>query len=443
MSQNFPAHSGHGTRHFQRFQLPVSICSRSPNRYLVVIFSSILLTAPQSASGRSGLADNFRNNHIFATRAPERTRSPTSEPACNPGCVTVIDYQSTSTHLTFSRSYYNADLTRDELPARWQHRFEIRLTRQGDDRIVFDHHGIRHLFRLHPDGTYSAADEFSGDLLEQEGQYLWTDRHAIQYQFYGSFPMSLHFPDNQILTLQYRLGQLQSITDDESMKIELVHENGFLTEVLLPDGRSLRHTGDPCNPLLQPTTEEPPDRCDTEQNPAPGFQAIESRPGMSTLDARPASCQSYFVEFYGTVRGEEIEAGLEEHPPYAGMIATNRSFPIIDFINGDELIVVRSRDIGSPTYNNPDSSDNLYERLMRDGEQIQRRALDPLESEGVLSGTENGRTTLITYGEQQSVALHLLIRQDMASAGHWQQIENARTALASRYGIRLQVVIIP
>ncbi len=405
------------------------------------------------------ISGSIGDENITTSHAPE---SPLTESLCKPGCVTIIEYQSDSSHLEYSRTFNAARRAKDAPPSRWRHRYEIRLTQQGDNRIVFDHHGSRHLFTLNPDGSYSPADKASGSLLLQGERYIWTDNNAVEHGFHGSFPTSLSFPDNQKLTLHYQSGQLQSVSDEQSMKIDFIHDKSYLSAVQLPDGRTLRDTSDPCNTLPRPTTdplpddsittgsgeeqppiEEPPERCDTQENPVAGFDAMQTRPGVTTLDARPASCQSYFVEYYGTVRGEQIEAGLEGHPPYATMVPTNRSFPVVDFINGNELIVVRSRDLASPTYNNPDSPDALYDRLMRDGQQIQTRALDRLESEGVLSGTENGRTTLITYDEQQSVVLHLLIRQDMASAAHWQQIENARIALAARYGISLQVVIIP
>ncbi len=459
MSHDFTVRSGRRTSHVQRSESAPSIFSGILKSYLVEFFACALLAISQPVIGDPDVAGIVRSDGN--TLEPAFGNSSTAK-LCKPGCVTLIDYLSGTTHLEFSRTYNAARPARAELPARWRHRYDIRLTRRDDDRIVFDHHGIRHLFVSNHDGTYSPADSTSGTLILQGDQHIWIDSHAIQHEFYGSFLTTLRFPDNQKLILHYKTGQLHSVTDEESSTIIFLHDNGYLSKVQLPDGRAVRYNSDPCNTLPQPTTdplpddspptdsgdedpltEAPPERCDTQENPVPGFDAIDARSGVSTLDARPASCQSYFVEFYGTVRGEEIEHGLEDHPPYSAMVPTNRSFPVIDFINGNELIVVRSRDVASATYNNPDSPDALHDRLMRDGLQIQTRLLDRLESEGFLSGTENGQTTLITHGEQQRVALHLLIRQGMASAAHWQQIANARIALAARYGIDLQVIIIP
>ncbi|WP_157736210.1 hypothetical protein [Granulosicoccus antarcticus] len=403
------------------------------------------MTTSLSATSHSGQDDNAEPRLYSAIRAsPVLLYSSATPATCSPGCITVTDYQSESTPLTFSRSYNPSVLTPENSPPRWRHRYEIRLTQAGNDRIVFDHHGNRHRFTPNPDGSYKPTRKTDGELQLKDGQYRWTDEHEIQHRFYGSLPTSLHFPDQQTLTLHYQQGQLAFVSDDKNRHMEIVHDRDDVS-FIVPSGEQLfSKISDPCPPLPPPTDPtDPIERCDTEANPVPGFLDIQSGAGVSTLDARPASCQSYFVEFYGTLRGEEIESGLEEHPPYAAMVPTNRSFPIIDFINGDELIVVRSRDLGSPSYNNPDSPDALYDRLLRDAQQIQTQFLDPLEADGSVSGTENGRTTHISYGEQQQVTLHLLVRQDMASPAHWQQIESARLALAERYGISLQVVIIP
>lgn len=446
MSQKYPVQPARRIGHRQQPESSLPLVSWIHKRYVVEIFACALLSASPSVAGNTQIAESIRQQ---ATAANHVLGKPSTETLCKPGCITVIDYLNTTTHLEFSRSYNTARSTHADVPARWRHRYEIRLTRQGNDRVVFDHHGNRHLFISNHDGTYTPADSASGTLLMQAGQPVWTDRQATQHSFHGSFLTTLRFADNQTLTLHYESGQLRSVTDETLEKIEWIHDNDSLSKIQLPDRRAVHTNSDPCDSLPQSTTDPlpgdstPPERCDTQENPVPGFDAINTRPGVLTLDARPASCQSYFIEFYGTVRGEEIEAGLEDHPPYSAMVPTSRTFPVIDFINGNELIVVRSRDVASPSFNNPDSPDALYDRLMRDGRQIQRRALDRLESEGVLSGSANGRTTLITHSEQQSVTLHVLIRQGMASAAHWQQIENARAALALRYGIQLQVVIIP
>jgi len=70
--------------------------------------------------------------------------------------------------------------------------------------------------------------------------------------------------------------------------------------------------------------------------------------------------------------------------------------------------------------------------------------MQPLNENGSISTTENGvTTTIMDNGENRSVVLQLLIRDEIATASHWQQIAQARENLAQRYQIVLEVVIIP
>jgi hypothetical protein len=283
----------------------------------------------------------------------------------------------------------------------------------------------------------------SGSLQSTQAHYRWTDNSGTAYQFHGSFPIAIDIPDKGSLKLHYRQGLLQSISDEHGQEVVLKYRQKSLAQVVLPDGNTLPYPRPPCDPEPAESDDNDEQHCDVESNAVPGFAAIATGPGVSTLDARPASCQSYFVEFYGTERGSQIETGLASLAPYAGMVATSHSYPIVDFIDGDELVVIRSRDLASSSFNDIDNPNALYERLMRDGRQIQDNFVVPLKSQGVIATTEQGQVTQIFYGENQHVTLQLLIRQDMASPAHWAQIDSARTALFAQYGIRLEVVIIP
>jgi hypothetical protein len=126
------------------------------------------------------------------------------------------------------------------------------------------------------------------------------------------------------------------------------------------------------------------------------------------------------------------------------MQTTVRSFPIIDFVNNNEWIVVRSRDLASPSFNDEETPNALFYRLMRDGREIQDRFLIPLEDEGFVTAQEQGVTTTLEAGvEPHNVILQLVIRHQIASPSHWQQIARARELLTQRYDIRLEIVIIP
>ncbi len=362
---------------------------------------------------------------------------------CSTTCVEINDYQSDHSALHFTRNRSSGSEGNFGTGSRWRHGFESRLTRDGDDRILFDHHGQAHRFVQQSDGSYLAADNNSGTLSLDGDNPVWTNPAGVETEFQGSWPVGQRYPDGQTLRLDYQRGRLHTISDMQGERIVLDHRNDAPSTVTLPDGRTLLLSTDPCR--SSPSTEPPEElqQCDTQANPVPGFDQVSTPPGVSTVDARPASCQSYFVDFYGTVRGEEIEAGLADLPPYNTMLPTNRSYPIVDFINGEELIVVRSRDLASPGFNNPGDPDALYDRLLRDGGQIQTRFLDPLARDGAVTRTENGRTTHITQTPGQHVTLQLLVRQNMASHEHWRQVDQARADLLQQYGIRLEVVIIP
>jgi len=161
------------------------------------------------------------------------------------------------------------------------------------------------------------------------------------------------------------------------------------------------------------------------------------------LDARPASCQSYFVQYYGTDRGFAIESGLLLHAPYNSMRPTLRTFPIIDFVDEKSLYVVNSRDLGNRTFNSPTRPNALLDQLLKDGEDIQTRFLDVLQTQGSITASELGQSTTVSADDVRPVTLQLIIRDGMASPSHWQQIATAREELQRSYGVTLEVVIIP
>ncbi|MGQ7848690.1 hypothetical protein ACUNV4_29610 [Granulosicoccus sp. 3-233] len=363
---------------------------------------------------------------------------------CSTSCVEIVDYESNESPLHYSRHRSVSSDTNAGTASRWRHDYEIRLTGDGDDRVIFDQHGQAHRFLQQEDGSFRAENENSGTLHDNNGSPMWTHASGVTTEFQGSWPTRVHFPDGQSLRLDYEKGRLHTISDQFGEQILIEHPEGSASRVHTPDGRITLLDTDPC--FTPPTTTDSPSapqQCDTQANPVAGFDEVALPPGATALDARPASCQSYFVDYYGTVRGEEIERGIAQLAPYNALIPTNRSYPIVDFIDDEELIVVRSRDLASPSFNDPQAPDALHQRLLRDGAQIQSRFLDPLNRDGVLSRTEQGRTTHIVQDPSQYVSLHLIIRQDMASPEHWRQIEQARTDLLQQYGIRLQVVIIP
>ena len=194
----------------------------------------------------------------------------------------------------------------------------------------------------------------------------------------------------------------------------------------------------------RPPADEQPQSCDAENNPPPpGFLAASPDPSIHRVDARPDSCQSYFVDYHGIIRGQAIEAGFEQHDRYIGFEATVNSFPIVDFITPDEWLVIKSRDLTSPFYNDPDDPDALYEMLMDDGQAIEAQLLAPLSETGYLEVSENGQTTRLTRDDAGNVVLEVVIQYGMATPAHREQIERAAAELQALYGIELRVIEIP
>lgn len=283
------------------------------------------------------------------------------------------------------------------------------ITQEHGRFTVFDSQLREHIFQQDNEGRYSALNASTSALQQAtNGQFQWTDSLGRQHRFAGSS------------TILSNDGECSPSTTTQLDKQDT--------------------NTDPADP---PTQDEEPQQCDTDTEGPHVFQPIPSSGQRTTLDARPESCESYFVQYYGTKRGFEIEAGLQQHAPYNGMQPTVRNFPVIDFIDDSTLYVVHSRDLGNRTFNSPARPDALLDQLLKDGEEIQTRVIDVLHEEGNITATELGKTTTITEDQLRPVTLQLVIRDGIASADHWRQIEIARERLMRLYGITLEVVVIP
>lgn len=376
---------------------------------------------------------------------------------CKHNCSENTVYKSPVSSLEFS--ILSSDNANGITSTR--HRYQIALTRGKQSLLIFDHLGQRHEFTENEDGQYQAADAKSGSLQHAQLESVWISEPGIKHQFRGSTLTGMHFPDNHRLTLSYKQGRLDKVADEFEQQIAFQYQSGELATVSLPNGQhwmASKGKTEPiggitfagpqeCKPTDHPTpsNENSPtsESCDLDSNPHTAFQPVPGNLAVNLLDARPKSCTSYFTEFYGTIRGEEIESGIALHPPYDTMIPTVRSFPIVDFINGDQMVVVNSRDLASPTFNDPDNPDALLTRLLNDGKDIKRKFTELLAANGQVSVTELGQTTTINDGDVGSITLQVIIRDGMASSSHWQQMQQARDELLARCGVELQIVVIP
>ena len=395
---------------------------------------------------------------------------------CTSDCLTTTDYQHPVTNLKFTRIAIGNNSRNnlpdlDEQPV-WRHRFEIVLTQQGDSRIVFDHAGNRHVFHPATQGGYNAQSLEGGELIHTDTGYQWINDKGVAHNFRGSYLVDITYPEKstqtsmtkpnpqnnrqhvksttslnpQSLTLHYTHRRLSSVTDQLGNRIRLSYTSEGVVQLTTPDGETLRYPARYCANVAEEETEA----CDTQANPLPSNSVVNidalkrhTQTSIAHLDARPASCQSYFSDYFGTERGSQIESAIKALAPYDSLTPTVRSFPIVDFVDGSRLVVLRSRDLTSSSFNDPTNPSALINRLLRDGKEIQTRFVEPLNTHQLLSHTELGNTTTIVKKPDQTVVLQLLIQQHMASASHWQQIERARVQLLARYGIQLEVVLIP
>ena len=333
----------------------------------------------------------------------------------------------------------------------WRHDFDIVLTADSRSRTVHDERGGRHRFAASGRDPDSSRSVTGGELRREGGRYEWHRLDGTHVSFVGSAPVRIETPDGRVRSLHYVGGQLRSVSDDGGPTLLFGYASGELRTLSLPDGtrwKIVRDDGGNPEPVRDdvvdgcgPSESMDEDACDTDASPPdPTFEHGAGIPGALRLDARPASCRSYFSDFVGTARGMAIEGGVGELAHYVGYDGTVRSFPIADFV-GAELRVVRSRDLSLPTYGAPGKG--LLERLLRDGEEIERHLLDPLARDGRVELRELGRTTTVLHEPNRPVVLELVVRHGLASPGQIAQMERARALLLARHGIVLRVIEIP
>ena len=346
----------------------------------------------------------------------------------------------------------------------WRHALDIVLTRDGENLVVYDGTQVRHVFP----GTNTAGKRTlgeragGGEIAVRDGRHVWTrPSDGTGVTFRGSLPVEMTTADGQRTILRYANGRLvEAVRGDGRGTTRFAYERGRLSDVTFPDGtaHALRVRADgtltarrytttvECGPEHPGTTDDgaperdSDDRCDSASSPPPPSFATVGIVGATRVDARPASCESYFVEHLGTERGTEIEAGLVGLPHYVGYDTTVRSFPVVDFV-GRELRVVRSRDLSLPSYDAV--PDGLFDRLLRDGDDIARGLLEPLARDGLVAASESGRTTVVLHQPKRAVVLELVVRHGIASADQRRQIRRAAAELLARHGVRLRVVEIP
>ena len=329
----------------------------------------------------------------------------------------------------------------------WRHNFDMILTRSNDVISIFDEFGTRHDFELDTDtrsdnsfslmGNHAQSGriELNGDIIQ------WSRPSGSSVDFYGSLPYRINGANSQTLSLDYDQGRLTRVSDEHSDSLLFHYTNGMLDRVEANEVSYSCEQINHDNPSPSPPSSY---TCDHTVNPAPESTRTPSFSGALAIDLRPASCNSYFVEYFGTMRGQEIEYGLDTHTRYQHYVSTVRSFPIIDLIGEHELLTVRSRDLTSASYDPAVFPDGLYRRLLADAMDIQDRFITPLQTHGTLETIELGESTRVDSDIlNRPMVLEIIIRHGFASPEQIAQINRARADIEQTYGIELRIIEIP
>lgn len=193
----------------------------------------------------------------------------------------------------------------------------------------------------------------------------------------------------------------------------------------------------------------PPDNTDEElcKKPMSNTDSLSFAepifPDSQQIDIRPKNCRSFFDDYLNTRRGLRIESALEKSHFYALYQNTVTSFPVIDFINNGIARVVKTRDLASDSFNNPQNENALFEQIIRDAKDVHERFFQTLENDGSISATVHGKTTTIKSGEINKVYLDFVVQTGMASQSQIKQIERAKKEIYRRWGYELQLLEIP
>lgn len=346
------------------------------------------------------------------------------------------------------------------LDAPWRLDIEWTLGRDGTDRILVDGAGAATRFTPHRrlgDGTWrwTAPD---GALLDGgRGVYRLREANGRTIEFDGAHPVEARSADGTVERWSHEGGRPTLHVSASGQHRWLRYDRGGLVSVHTDAGTTVRYrvaervgassdTAGPGSRTHRSARCPADERCDSDASPVPAaFARGPTIPGASTLDVRPSHCGSHFAEPGAVIRGDAIERGLEGVGPHARQSPTSRSFPVVDFVGPDELVVVRSRDLASPSYADA-GRDALHERLMRDGREVEALLIAPLASDGAVAVTaERGDTGVarVQALPGRTVVLELVVRHGIASPAQILQIERARIELARRHRITLRVVEIP
>jgi len=183
--------------------------------------------------------------------------------------------------------------------------------------------------------------------------------------------------------------------------------------------------------------------CETQTDNASTFDSEPILGLSSQIDIRPESCLSFFDDYLHTRRGLRIESALHTTPLFNHSQATVATFPVIDFISNDHAHVVKSKDLSSKIYTDESSEMPLFESIVADAEDINKRIFEPLDKLQTITATTNGKSTTLRLGDIKDLTLHITIQAGIATNHQIDQIALAKVELEKRWGFKLKIIEIP
>jgi len=161
------------------------------------------------------------------------------------------------------------------------------------------------------------------------------------------------------------------------------------------------------------------------------------------LDLRPADCGSFFDDYMHTRRGASIETALGSTEPFNQLIATSRTFPVVDYFNDTEAHMVTSRDLTADSYLSTNGSKPLYDQLISDAERVQTAFVNRMAKDGLITANDGKKTTEMYKNKNRTIYIDVVVQADMASDSQIAQIKLATTEIMKRFGFKLQIIEIP
>jgi len=197
---------------------------------------------------------------------------------CGIQCSQTVDYEHAQSSLSFSRIFFENPSEHEKASnghlssVTSRHRYDVKLTQQGNTLSVFDHLGIKHNFTKEENGTLTTVSAGSGSLIREADQYEWTNSNSETHTFQGSFLTTLSTNSGETLSISYANQKIHSVTDELGNSLKFLHSETGPTVLLTPEGEEITLSDLHCP--LNPNEA----LCDSSKNP---YQPPDTMIGLS------------------------------------------------------------------------------------------------------------------------------------------------------------------